>query len=580
MRRIRLWLAMLAVLLAPLRVEAAGLQPELDTSTPRAAHESFSAGLHRIAALYERYRAHKTEAAQLELFTTLQRFGERLFDLGEVPPATRLKHGAGAVGYMADILLRLPPIPPGEIPGTPPLAAADLPASWTIPGTEIRMRRRTEGPWAGHYAFSAETVARLPEFHAAIIAQPVLRPGIGPGEGWRNAQLNFTGPLLSGVPVGALPPSLRVVVLSTPLWKLILSAGLIALASLALARLVPLVRRRAAALAGWRRPAVLLLAPAALALLSVATAYLTGWEVGLSGPVFDATLVVATLALYAAAAWAAWLACYLAAEAIIALPSIPDQSYDAHLLRLLARVASVASVVGIALHGAASVGVPALSLLAGVSVGGIALALAAQSTVENLFGGISIFADRPFRVGDTIQGNNVSGTVEAVGPRSSRIRAQDGTLTTGPNSDLAKMHITNITARRGYLFRHLLRLGGETTRAGVEGLLATLRERVAVAEGVVQSPPPRVRLVGFGEASLDVEVFARVSAGSQAEFLEVQEAMILAILRAVEEAGLRLAIAPVPAEAPARPPGPAQTERASGRQRDDARPHESAAPFS
>lgn len=197
---------------------------------------------------------------------------------------------------------------------------------------------------------------------------------------------------------------------------------------------------------------------------------------------------------------------------------------------------------------------PALGLLAGV--GGIALALAAQSTVETLFGGISIFADRPFRVGDTIQGGSVSGTVEAVGPRSSRIRGADGTLTTVPNSDLAKMHITNMSARSGFLFRHTIRLGGEATRAQAEWLLAALRERVAVEPRVTQEPPPRVRLIGFGEASLDLEVFAKVPVATQAEFLDVQEGLILEIMRAVETGGLRLAMAPQPiasqpAEAPA-----------------------------
>ncbi|MBX9698414.1 MAG: mechanosensitive ion channel family protein [Acetobacteraceae bacterium] len=549
MRRTRLWLTMLILPLLALRAEAAGLQPDLDTSSPRATYASFFDGLRRVEALYANYRADKSESAQLALFRALQRLGSRMFDLSEVPPATRLKHGSIAVGYMADILMRLPPLPPDRIPGTPPTAAADLPATWTIPDTEIRLRRLTDGPWAGHYVFSADTVERLPEFHAAIIGQPVLRTDLAALSHWREAQLHFTGPLLSALPLAALPPPFQAVILGAPVWKIMLSALAVALAALAVARIARRVRQRASRATGWHRPALLMLAPLTMALVSAATVLLTGWEIGLAGPLFDATLVLVTVALYAAAAWAAWLLCDLVVAIIIALPSIPDESYDAHLLRLLARVASVAAVVGIALHGAASIGVPALSLLAGVSVGGIALALAAQSTVENLFGGISIFADRPFRVGDSIQGGNVTGTVESVGPRSSRIRGADGTLTTVPNSDLAKMHITNVTARTGYLFRHTLRLGGETPRAAVEALLETLRARLQAEPRVAQeATTPRVRLVGFGEASLDIEVFAKAPAASQADFLEVQEALILMILRAVEEGGMRLAVAPVPAE--------------------------------
>ena len=280
------------------------------------------------------------------------------------------------------------------------------------------MERLTTGPWAGSYAFTAETLERLPEFHAEIIGQPLLHPTIS--ENWRAMQQRFAGPLLARLPLADLPAPLLALVLGTPLWKTL----------------------------------------------------------------------------------------------------------------------------------------PALGLLAGVGGIALALALAAQSTVETLFGGISIFADRPFRVGDTIQGGSVSGTVEAVGPRSSRIRGADGTLTTVPNSDLAKMHITNMSARSGFLFRHTIRLGGEATRAQAEWLLAALRERVAVEPRVTQEPPPRVRLIGFGEASLDLEVFAKVPVATQAEFLDVQEGLILEIMRAVETGGLRLAMAPQPiasqpAEAPA-----------------------------
>ena len=560
MRAIRAWLAAALMLLLPALPAAAQapgtgaaaialLAPEIDTASPRAAYESFFRDLRRIGGLYRSYQAERTNAAQYALFRGMQRLGTRLFDLSELPPATRLKHTTIALGYMADILLRLPPVPPDQIPGTPPTAAADLPETWTIPGTEIRLQRRADGPWKGHYAFSADTVARLPEFHAEIIGAPVLRDTDLPIVNWRAEQLRFTGPLLAGIDFGALPAPLQTDVLDAPVWKSLFSLLVLLLAGAVARWVVRRVRRRAAALEGWRAPATLLLAPLAMALATLLCLLAIGWELGLAGPLFDAVIVLATLTLYAAAAWAAWLACDLVVEAIIALPTIPDDSYDANLLRLLARVASIVAVVAILVYGASQVGVPALSLLAGVSVGGIALALAAQSTVENLFGGISIFADRPFRVGDQIQGPSVTGTVERVGPRSSRIRGADGTLTTVPNSDLAKMHVTNITARNGFLFKHLVRLSGDSTRAQVEALLEDLRARVAAEERVRKAPGlPRVRLVGFGESSIDVEVFAQVPVATMAEFLEVQEGLVLEIMRAVETGGLRFTFATPPAE--------------------------------
>lgn len=192
------------------------------------------------------------------------------------------------------------------------------------------------------------------------------------------------------------------------------------------------------------------------------------------------------MVFYFALAWTALLAGRLVAELVVALPAIPDQSYDAHLLRLVARVSGLLAAGGVVIYGADKIGIPALGIIAGVGVGGVALALAAQSTIENLLGGISIFVDRPFRIGNFIQYGSNSGVVEAIGPRSSRIRGLDGTLTTVPNADLAKMHIVNFSLRDKCLFVQVLGLRYETTRLQVEWILDTTEKRL-LAHPIVES---------------------------------------------------------------------------------------------
>jgi len=226
------------------------------------------------------------------------------------------------------------------------------------------------------------------------------------------------------------------------------------------------------------------------------------------------------------------------AEAIIASPSIPDNSFDAHLLRLLARLGGFFAAGAILVYGANDIGIPALGLVAGLGVGGIALALASQSTVENLFGGFSIFADRPFRVGDLISYGENSGVVEAVGARSSRIRAPDGTLTTVPNGDLAKIHITNFSRRDKCLFLHTLGLRYETSPAQFGWLLDALRRLLTDHPMVEQARGlPRVVLTGFGACSIDIELRAYVLTSDYNTFLKVQEDLIFEIMRTVEAAG-------------------------------------------
>jgi len=265
-------------------------------------------------------------------------------------------------------------------------------------------------------------------------------------------------------------------------------------------------------------------------------------QLNISGSFSQLVSLIVSVGLSLSLAWAAWLFVHLIIETIIALPSIPEQSYDAHLLRLLARVLGGLAVAGIIVWGANEIGIPAAGLLAGLGVGGFALALAAQSTVENLFGGVSIFADRPFRVGDFIHYGNSDGIVEMIGPRSSRIRGLDNTLTTVPNSDLSKMHITNYSMRNKCFFHHILGVRYETTPDQFDGLLSELRDRIAAHPMVEETSDfPRIRLLRFGDFSIDIDVRAYVLTTDFAEFLSVQQELLLDTMRVIDEAGSAIA---------------------------------------
>lgn len=527
-------LLVLAAVLASAQPRAAGLQPDLDISSPRATYLSVLSELRRISDLHRDYRADSTHARLAVLFEAINQLGTTVFDLSAVPDATRDKRAGLAVGYLADILSRLPPIPADAIPGTPAEGAGEPPARWTLPGTAIRLQRQADGPQAGGYVFDARTVARLPQFHAAIIDEPV-QVDLGMAH-WRRVQDRFVGPLLVGLPLDRLPPLLQRSLGGTPAWK---ALAVVVLGLVVIVIVVAWARRVARwspALSAWQRRLAWLSVPLLLALLSVALFFLGALEIGLGGVPFDAMAVLSIAAVFIAGAWAAWVACWLVVEAIIASPLIPDGTYDANLLRLLARVAAPLSAGVLLIWGATVIGVPAFGLLAGVSVGGIALALAAQSTVENLFGGVSIYADRPFRVGDSIRYGGNAGTVEVIGPRSTRIRAPDGTLTAVPNADLAKMHITNVSARSKSLFQHRISIDPGATRPAIEALLADLRRRVE-AHPLVEPGTPRVRLVGIGPGATEIEIHAHVLTTVLTEFLAVQEALILDTISAVEESG-------------------------------------------
>ncbi len=507
----------------------------LDTSSPRATIESFWEQSARVEQALTSYRQEQT----LEQYIKCVRVfadGRDLFDLSETPKAYRLKTAGASFSFLHDILVRLPPVDRSEIPGGPDFEPETV-DDWTFPDTEIVIRRMSEGPRQGEYLFSAETVSRLPEFHAAIIHLPPVRPTDYPRA--RQQVYRFTGPLFPFVLTDRIPKSFRVNFWGTPLWKVLITlviAAMIGILTLFWSRVASRFAsgRGAVVRLAWRMTVPVLL------LLLVHNVYVSIIELQLNTSGTFASLVssVVVIGVAISAMWAAWILIHLLVETVIALPTIPEQSYDAHLLRLVARVVGVLVSVAILLWGANEIGIPAAGMLAGLGVGGFALALAAQSTVENLFGGVSIFADRPFRVGDFIHYGDSDGIVEMIGPRSTRIRGLDGTLTTVPNADLSKMHITNYSLRDKCFFHHVLGVRYETTPDQFEGLLNELRRRIAAHPTVEETNDmPRVRLLKFGASSIDIDLRAYVLTTNFTEFLSVQEELLLDVIRVVDEAG-------------------------------------------
>jgi MscS family membrane protein len=199
-----------------------------------------------------------------------------------------------------------------------------------------------------------------------------------------------------------------------------------------------------------------------------------------------------------------------------------------------------AAKVGVVALGSIAVltelGFQVTSLLAGLGIGGIAVALAAQKTVENLIGSVTIGMDRPFHVGDTISVDGVLGQVEAVGLRSSRLRTLDRTLVTIPNGKLADMRIESYTARDRWRITASLGLRYGTTAAQLRRVLADL-EAALCSHPAAGPDAPLVRFSEFKESCLSIEVQAWVRAADWHEFGRIRGDLFLQFMAIVEAAG-------------------------------------------
>jgi len=181
------------------------------------------------------------------------------------------------------------------------------------------------------------------------------------------------------------------------------------------------------------------------------------------------------------------------------------------------------------------------TILATLGIGGLAIALAAQKTVENLFGGVAVISDRPVVVGDYCKFGNQTGTVEDIGLRSTRIRTDDRTLVTVPNGPFSSMTLENFSRRDKMLLHFTLNLRRDTTPEQVRAVLGSISALLKGNKKFEIGAIP-VRFIGVGTYSLDLEVSLYVLTRDGDEFLQIQQDLFLGILDAIEAAGTALAL--------------------------------------
>lgn len=212
----------------------------------------------------------------------------------------------------------------------------------------------------------------------------------------------------------------------------------------------------------------------------------------------------------------------------------------AALLPLANRLAK-ALILALALVAVLSaLGYPVASLIAGLGIGGLALALAAQKTVENLFGSISLGVDQPFRVGDFVKVEDFVGTVEAIGLRSTRFRTLDRTVISIPNGKLADMRLESFSERDRMRLACTVGLVYGTTAAQMRETLAGL-ERVLREHPKIWPDTVVVKLKEMAASSLDIEVMAWFRTPDWGEFQAIRQEVLIGFLEVVERAGTSVA---------------------------------------
>lgn len=254
------------------------------------------------------------------------------------------------------------------------------------------------------------------------------------------------------------------------------------------------------------------------------------------GPLHGAIAVATTLAVV----WTAFRAVDLIQDILERRSWAIDRPSSRSVLAIASRFAKVGVFMIGAIIALAQLGVSVASLVTGLGIGGLAVALGAQKTLENLFGTVSIGVDQPMREGDLVKLYDFVGTVEQIGLRSTRIRTLDRTVVTIPNGELANQRIESYTARDRLRLATTIGLVYETTAPQMRAILADL-EATLKRHPAVWPDDISVRFKQLGASSLDVEIQAWFLTEKFSEFAAIRQDLLLEFMAVVERHGSAIA---------------------------------------
>jgi MscS family membrane protein len=529
------WRALLLLVLALVIMPPVGAAEEFvsplepaDTSSPRATLESFRDNFDRAYRPYYELRLPEVidRAAVMRVLRTL--------DDSDLPPAQARRLAVEAAILLNEVLDKVALPEPEEIPDAAAMRAlpAGEPRRWQVPGTEITIERIEEGPRKGEYLISSRTVDRAHHYYDQARSLP-YKPGalrnfyaevIAEGGSWIPAKL-----------IHKLPKWMETIIFGQAAWKWVAMV----LTFCAWLLIVYVLRRMTSPREEqprlwWRFFATLAVLP-----LTRGLRWFIDQQLLIAGTVFEIIDTAIVVLYYFVGAVAILNLGAAVAASLISSPKVDKNSIDANLIAVGARALAWLLAILLLARGASDLGVPLAAVITSLGVGGLAFAMAARPTLENLIAGVTLYLDKPVKVGQFCQYDDVLGSVERIGLRSTRIRRWGGNVLSIPNSQFAEYQLDNYNDAKYIWIRQKLRLRYETTADQLRYILAKLREMLFAHPKILL---PRVRLIGFGDDALTVELICYSDTGVWAEWHAIREDVYLRVMQIVEASGTRLAL--------------------------------------
>lgn len=464
------------------RVQDTFVLPRL--TSPRATWDSFNA----VMAIYaKKIISEGYTSENYEQLTIIEKRMETFFDMREVPPSVRRSVAAESAVYLYETFARF------TMAGAQMLPDRDqafkemkdgYPGVWTVEDGVIAIIYVDSGDYKGSFQFSYRTLESADFIYESVKNLSYINLQV---EGLHDAYFLNPGPLIPAELVRDLPQWMHQEIYKQSVWQwmaMFLVGVLLLTGLLFFSRVVNRVCRNWPRL--FRSIARLFVPAAVITATTMATNFLA-MQVFISGDVLRAVRFIEWLVLLFMAVCVVFIIGNIVSEAIIRSRHFKGGGIDASLVRFIVKIFSIIVAAAVVIEGATMLGFTVTTVLAGAGVTGLAIALAAQESLRNVFGSVMLLLDKPFKVGQRVIVRGHDGIIENIGLRSTKIRLLTGNLTTIPNEDVAKADIENVGERQH--IRRLLRLhiSLSTPPEKIDEALVIIRDLLAVKEGDAES---------------------------------------------------------------------------------------------
>lgn len=496
----------------------------VDTSSPRSTIKGFIESVNRAYSLVMEANVSLKadppiitldEAREIEITArNLMKRAQGTLDLNRVPEAIRDDKGIESVLQLKEIFDRMSLPPLESVPDIDMVKAERealsstalgnaRPVRFRYPNTFIEIVEIMEGDQQGKFLFSAETVSNLDRSYKKVKDLPYRGDiahiateydSVGEkSEGFYEYYISTPGYLIHqalvlGRLVDNLPDWFKMIYADQTVWQWIALVFLLFLGVVFLVILHGRLLRQSVKLSPanryWRRVIFYLIASGTVLFLY----NIFDDRINLTGSVLYLSSIILSTISWVSLSIAMYSLGNALAETIVASPKIDPEGIQASYIRALLGILGFLAAAALIIIGLSRVGVSLIPLLTGVGIGGLAIALAARPTIENIIGSFMIFMDKPYRVGHRVNVMGQDGTVESIGIRSTKIRLMSGHLTSIPNEKMAAVEVVNIH-RRPYILRDFnITITYDTPPEKVNRALEILREILSVPKTSDEEP--------------------------------------------------------------------------------------------